>query len=86
VKSWNEEELPQQRKESINVPIHEKGDKTDYNNCRGISLSSTAYKTLSNVILARLTANIHEVTEDHQWGFCRNVIWYGSQNGSIMGR
>jgi hypothetical protein len=25
---WNKEELPQQRKESIIVPIHKKGDKT----------------------------------------------------------
>jgi hypothetical protein len=26
---WNKEELPDQWKESINVPIHKKGDKTD---------------------------------------------------------
>jgi hypothetical protein len=29
---WNKEELPQQWKESIIVPIYEKGDKTDCNN------------------------------------------------------
>jgi hypothetical protein len=29
---WNKEELPQQWKESITVPIHKKGDKTDCNN------------------------------------------------------
>jgi hypothetical protein len=29
---WNEEELPQQWKESITVPIHKKGDNTDHNN------------------------------------------------------
>jgi hypothetical protein len=29
---WNKEELPQQRKESIIVPIYKKGDKTDCNN------------------------------------------------------
>jgi hypothetical protein len=29
---WNKEELPQQWKESIIVPIHKKGDKTDCNN------------------------------------------------------
>jgi hypothetical protein len=34
---WNEEELPQQWKESI-VPIYKKGDKTDCNNYQGISL------------------------------------------------
>jgi hypothetical protein len=35
---WNKEELPQQWKESIVVPIYKKGDKTDCNNYRGISL------------------------------------------------
>jgi hypothetical protein len=52
---WNKEELPQQWKESIIVSIHKKGDKTDCNIYRGISLSSTAYKILSNIFLARLT-------------------------------
>jgi hypothetical protein len=34
---WDNEELPQQWKESITVPIHKKGDKTDSNNYQGIS-------------------------------------------------
>jgi hypothetical protein len=34
---WNKEEMPQQWKESIIVPIHKKGDKTDCNNYQGIS-------------------------------------------------
>jgi hypothetical protein len=29
---WNKEELPDQWKESIIIPVHKKGDKTDYNN------------------------------------------------------
>jgi hypothetical protein len=41
---WNKEELPHQCKESIVVPIHKKGDKTDCSNYRGISLLSTSYK------------------------------------------
>jgi hypothetical protein len=39
---WKKEELPDQWKESIIVPVHKKGDKTDCNNYRGISLLSTA--------------------------------------------
>jgi sorting nexin-29 len=68
----NKEELPQQWKESIIVPILKKGDKIDCNNYRGISLLSTAYKILSNIFLARLTPYVNEVVGDHQCGFRRN--------------
>ena len=36
---WNEDELPEEWKESVIVPTFKKGDKTNCNNCRGISLS-----------------------------------------------
>ena len=38
---WNKEELPEEWKESIIVPMHKKGNKTDCNSCRGISLLPT---------------------------------------------
>jgi hypothetical protein len=38
---WNKDELPDQWKESITVPVHKKGDNTDCNNYCGISLLST---------------------------------------------
>jgi hypothetical protein len=47
---WNKEKLPDKWKESIIVPIHKQGDKTDCNNYRGISLLSTSYKMLSNIL------------------------------------
>jgi hypothetical protein len=34
---WNKEELPEQWKESVIVPIYKKDDKTDCSNYRGIS-------------------------------------------------
>ena len=45
--------MPEEWKESIIVPIDKKGDKTDCNNYRGISLLPTTYKILSNILLSR---------------------------------
>jgi hypothetical protein len=51
---WKRDELPEEWKESIIIPIHKKGDKTDCNNYRGISILPTTYKMLSNILLSRL--------------------------------
>jgi hypothetical protein len=73
---WNKEELPQQWKESIIVPIYKKGDKTDCNNYGGISLLSTAYKILSKIILSRLTPYVNEIIGDHQCGsVVTDLLW-----------
>jgi hypothetical protein len=50
---WNNGELPHQWKESIVVPIHKKGDKTECSNYWGISLLPTSYKILSYIFLSR---------------------------------
>jgi hypothetical protein len=90
---WNKEELPHQWKQAIVVPIHKIGDKTNYSNYRGISLLSTSYKILSNILLARLTPYADEIIRYHHCGFCRNrsatdQIFYIRQilekNGNIM--
>jgi hypothetical protein len=41
---WTKEELPDQWKEFIIVPIHKNRNKTDCNNYHWISLPSTSYK------------------------------------------
>ena len=64
---WNKEELAGEWKESIIVPIHKKGDKTDCNNYRGVSLLPTTYKILSNILLSRLIPYAEEIIGDHQW-------------------
>jgi hypothetical protein len=69
---WNKEELPEEWKELVVVPIYKKGDKTDCSNYRGISRLSTTYKILSNVLLSRLTPYAEEIIGDHQRGFQRN--------------
>ena len=64
--------MPEEWKESITVPIHKKGDKTDRSNYRGISLLPTTYKILSNILLSRLVPHAKEIIGDHQCGFRRN--------------
>jgi len=69
---WKKEKLPEEWKESIIVPIHKKGDKTDCSSYRGITLLPTTYKILSNILLSRLIPYAKEITGDHQRGFRRN--------------
>jgi len=61
--------LPEEGKVLIIVPIYKKGDKADCRNYRGISLLSTAFKILSNILLSRLTPYAEEITLDHERGF-----------------
>jgi hypothetical protein len=60
------------KKKSIIVPVHKMGDKTDCNNYRAVSLLSTSYKILSNILLSRLNSYINEIIGDHQCEFRRN--------------
>jgi hypothetical protein len=62
---WNKEELPEGWKESIIVPIHKKGNKTDCNNYRGKSLLPTTYNILSNILLSRLTPHAEKIMGYH---------------------
>jgi hypothetical protein len=75
---WNKEQLPHQWKESIIVPIHKQGDKTDCNNYRAISLLSISYKRLSNILLSRLSPYVDKIIGDHECGF-RHTISHTDQ-------
>jgi hypothetical protein len=44
----------------------------DCTNYQGISLLSTSYKILSNILLSRLTPYVDEIIGDHQCGFRHN--------------
>jgi hypothetical protein len=64
--------IPEQWKEPIIVPIYKMDDTTECSNYRGTSLLSTAYKSLSNILLSRLSSYEEELIGDHQCGFRRN--------------
>jgi len=92
---WNNEELPQQWKESIIVPIYKKGDETDCNNYQGISLLSAVYKILSNILLTRLTPYVMKSLGIINVGFVITDLLptrfstfaiYWRKNGSTMGQ
>jgi hypothetical protein len=70
---YNKEELPDQWRKSIIVAYDKKGDKTDCNNYRGISLLSIAYKTLLNILLSSLSPYVDVIIGDHQCSFRRNI-------------
>jgi len=60
---WNKEELPEDWKESILVPIHKKGDKTDCNNYRAILLVTTTYKCFQHSAL-----KVNSIWRGSYWG------------------
>jgi hypothetical protein len=70
---WNKKELPQQWKGSIIITSYRKGDKTDGSNYQRMSLLSTSYKILSNILLSRLGPYMDEIIGDHQCGFQHNI-------------
>jgi hypothetical protein len=61
------EELPDQWTESIIVPIYKKGNETDCSNHQRISLLSTSYKILFNILLS--SPYVDEIIGDYQCGF-----------------
>jgi len=62
---WNEEELPEEWKESIIARVYRKGDNKDCNNYKGISLLSTIYKILPSILLSWLTLHGKDIFCDH---------------------
>lgn len=65
---WNKEQLSQQWKEHIIIPVYKK---ISFSNYHGISLSPT-YIILFNIILLKLTLCVDKIVRDHQHGFWHN--------------
>jgi hypothetical protein len=69
---WNKEELSDQWKGSIFVPVHKMGAKTDCNNYRGISVLSTSNEIVSNILLSKLSPYVDEIIGDDRRALQRN--------------
>lgn len=65
----NTEIIPSQWTASTIVLLHKKGDKTNINNYRPISLMSNIYKIFAKIILARITRTLDENQPREQAGF-----------------
>ncbi|KAI5714466.1 hypothetical protein M8J77_000221 [Diaphorina citri] len=66
---WRTEHVPEDWKTALIHPIFKKGDKTDANNYRGISLLPVTYKILSKALQNRLEEQLDKEIGEYQGGF-----------------
>ena len=67
---WKEGQVPQDLRDSKIVTLYKnKGDRSDWNNYRGISLLSILGKVFARVALTRLQVLAEQVYPDSQCGF-----------------
>jgi hypothetical protein len=59
-KIWKEEMIPKEWEEGLIIKIPKKGDLSNCNNCRGITLLSTPSKILIRVILNRIQNTVEQ--------------------------
>jgi hypothetical protein len=51
---WEEERIPEKRKETITVPIHKRGDRDKCENYGRTALGNITYKILTSIILGKI--------------------------------
>lgn len=66
---WQCEKLPDDWKCALIHPLHKKGDKSDVNNYRGISLLPVPYKIFSACLLQRTQEQLEPLIGEYQAGF-----------------
>jgi hypothetical protein len=68
-KVWKAEEVPEDWKNGLIIPLPKKGDLTRCTNWRGISLLSIPGKVMATVLLNRMRTAIDEILRPNQAGF-----------------
>lgn len=71
-KAWMEERFDEDCKEGIIVKIPKRGDLTNCNNWRGITLLNAINKIVAQIILSRITPHIESTLREEQAGFRAN--------------
>ena len=66
---WKSEKIENDWNTAILCPIFKKGDPTNTENYRGISLLDTTYKVLSTAIINRIKKYASEIIGEYQCGF-----------------
>ena len=66
---WKYEEVPEDWKSGIVLPLPKKGDLTHCTNWRGISLLSTPGKVMATILLNRMKAAVDQTLRPNQAGF-----------------
>jgi endonuclease/exonuclease/phosphatase family metal-dependent hydrolase len=69
---WQTEKIPEDWKTALIHPLHKKGDKSNVNNYRGISLLPVTYKILSACLLNRAQKQLEPKLAEYQAGFRPN--------------
>lgn len=69
VKIWSTEEMPPDFRDSLVVPIFKKGDRTNCNNYRGISLLSCLGKLIAQILANRIVPLVEKILPESQCGF-----------------
>lgn len=69
---WQNEMIPDDWKSALIHPLHKKGDRTDVNNYRGISLLPVTYKIFSQCLLDRAQQQLEPKIGEYQAGFRPN--------------
>ncbi|CAI5462919.1 unnamed protein product [Closterium sp. Yama58-4] len=62
-------ELPDEEKEAVTILLHKKGDRSQLNNYRPITLLNFSYKILAKVLADRIKRVLHLVISPEQYGF-----------------